>query len=386
MQEPFYIVRHVFEEKTVLTFLDDAYSLTNSHKTRDLYKQILRSFNGFCLVTYNKNMLELIQDIKDKPLEQILDVFLEYKRYMDSHPNRYGNTISNNTKRVRLSVLKNFFRYCGIKIHHEDIHEHVKIGRRMRVQKFALDQQTVSNIISKIDRFEFKALSVLLASTGMRVMEAITLQASDFDFSKYPASITIRAKETKTNESRVVYLTNECAGMFEQLIKNKPETRRFLFGRPSNPASIYGLYGYTIRRTLRKIGLYKVLDNGNNQITIHSFRSFFRTYAGHIISRDFAESFIGHRFYLSEYENMPEEEKKKLFLRLEPYITFSLVKLQTKLTNPDIISLQNQVEELQNKIKVLAGKFLIEERTTSYMTDDSAKISRDEPSIYTNTI
>jgi len=363
LENPFYCVNQVFEDKHVVTFLNDSYNLSSSHKTRDLYKQILHSFDDFCKIQYDKNMLVLIHSLEGKPISEALEVFLEYKRYLDNHLNRYGNPTTNSTKRVRLSVLKGFFRSCGIKIHHEDIREYVKIGRKMRVQKFALDQEIISKIIEKIDKFEFKTLTVLLASTGMRVMEAITLQPSDFDFGSNPVAITISAKQTKTNESRTVYLTSECNAMIEQLIRTKPQNQRFLFGKPSNPASIYVLYGYSMRKALRKLNLHKILDNGFNQITIHSFRSFFRTYAGHLISRDFAESFIGHRFYLSEYENMPVEEKKKLFLKLEPDITFSNIQVRPTQTNQDIVLLQKQVEGLEAKIRILGQKFLLDPKS-----------------------
>ena len=357
-------IRDVFKNNQVDTFLNDVYNLSNSHKSKQLYRQILCSFNRFCLFTYDKDLVKMTEDLKEKPLEDTLDTLLQYKRYLDSHITRSGKGISNSTKRVQLSVLKNFFRACGIKIHYEDIRDHIKIGRKMRVQKFALDQKTVSKIITKVSKFQYKALTILLASTGMRVMETITLQPSDFDFSSNPVCIRLRPKETKTNEGRTVYLTSECAGMMEQIINNKPEFQKYLFGKSPHPDVIYRAYGRIIRNALRQLDLYKILDNGKNQITVHSFRSFFRTYAGHLISRDFAESFIGHRFYLSEYENMPEEEKKKLFVKLEPHVTFSHVQVRTKSSNPDIISLQQQVEDLQNKIKILAQKFLVGENTS----------------------
>jgi len=106
------------------------------------------------------------------------------------------------------------------------------------------------------------------------------------------------------------------------------------------------------------LGLYKILDNGINQITIHSFRQFFRTYAGHHINRDYADSFIGHRFYLSEYENMPEEERKKIFLQLEPHMTLTGSKVQKHPKDPEVLMLQDQLAQLQEKIRILGIKYL----------------------------
>lgn len=352
-------MKEIFKNKRIVQFLDDSYNLSGSQRTREVYRHILYSFNKFCFSTYDQNLLETIDDIKKKPLEDALNVFLDYKRYLDSYTTQRRLPVSNGTKRVHMSVLKNFFRSCGIKVHHEDIQDHVKIGRKMRVRKFALDVETVSKIVENLDQFSFKTLTVLLASTGMRVMEAITLQPSDFDFESYPVSVNIRARETKTNEGRSVYLTKECASMMEQLIRNKPVAQSYLFDRCAEPINIYRKYANAIRKSLHKLGLYKILDNGVNQITVHSFRSFFRTYAGHIVDRDFAESFIGHRFYLSEYQNMPEAEKKKLFLKLESHITFNHVQIKTALSHPEISALQEQISDLQNKIRMLGQKFLV---------------------------
>lgn len=46
--------------KEIDNFLGDAYSLSNSPKTRQLYKQALYSFDRFCLATYGRNLHELV--------------------------------------------------------------------------------------------------------------------------------------------------------------------------------------------------------------------------------------------------------------------------------------------------------------------------------------
>ena len=159
----------------------------------------------------------------------------------------------------------------------------------------------------------------------------------------------------------MVYLTRECSDMIQQLINNKPETQANLFGKSSRQRQIYETYQKAFRAVMHKLGLYKILDNGFNQITIHSFRQFFRTYAGYIIGRDFAESFIGHRFYLSEYENMPEEQRRKIFLQLEPHMTFIKPKVQTSSIRPEeeMIELKRQVKDLEDKIRIVGEKFLV---------------------------
>ena len=149
----------------------------------------------------------------------------------------------------------------------------------------------------------------------------------------------------------------------EQLINKKSDKQRYLFGRSVNPWQIYETYSQALRSALRRMNLYKILSNGFGQVTVHSFRQFFRTYAGHLIGRDFAESFIGHSFYLSEYENMPEEERRKIFLRLEPHMTFLEPKIQKPQKNPEVVALERQLNDIQGKVKILAHKFLVQPTT-----------------------
>jgi len=352
-------MKKTFEDKSIVSFLDDAYAISYSNKTREQYKYTLYSFNRFCIKKYGTDMLEVVSNQKGKPLEEILEVFKEYKRYLDTKINRSGIPTFNGSKRIHISLIKKYFRSCGIKIHQEDLDDCITIGRKMKVKKYPLSHEIVSKIIEEMSRFEFKALTILLASTGMRKGEAVALESSDFDFTSYPVFIHVRAPDTKTKEDRIVYLTKECAEMMEQLINKKPEKQPYLFGKSPRTEQILETYGKTLRRVLKRFDLYKILSNGQGQITVHSFRQFFRTYAGHLISRDFADTFVGHSFYLSEYENMPEEERKKIFLKLEPHMTFLLPKIQKSSKNPEVMELERQLTEIQNKVRILGDRLLV---------------------------
>jgi integrase len=277
---------------------------------------------------------------------------------LDTKINRSGILTSNGSKRIHISIIKKYFRSRGIKIHQEDLDDCMTIGRKMKVKKYPLDHAIVSQIIEEMPSFEFKALTILLASTGMRKGEAVTLQPSDFDFMSYPVFIHVRAPDTKGRADRIVYLTKECEEMMVQLINKKPEKQLYLFGKSRRSEQILETFGKALRRILKKIDLYKTLSNGQNQITVHSFRQFFRTYAGYRSTRDFADTFVGHSFYLSEYENMPEEERKKIFLKLEPHMTFLQPKIQKSSKNPEVMELERQLTEIQNKVRILGDRLL----------------------------
>ena len=349
-------MKGTFEDKSIVSFLDDAYGISNSIGTKEQYKHTLISFNRFCLAKYDKDLVTLASNLKGRPLEEVLEVFKEFKRHLDVKINQFGNPTSNGTKRLQIGIVKKYLRSCGIKIHQEDIADCITIGRKMKVKKYPLTPEIVCKIIDELPRFEHKALTILLASTGMRKGEAVSLHPSDFDFTSNPVSIHISAPSTKIRQDRIVYLTKECSGMIEQLINKKPDKQRYLFGRSKNPWQIYETYSQSLRSSLRRINLYKILSNGFGQVTVHSFRQFFRTYAGHLIGRDFAESFIGHSFYLSEYENMPEEERKKIFLQLEPHMTFLQPKIQKPTKTPEVIELEGKLSEMEKKLPLLMNE------------------------------
>ena len=357
---PLKSMKETFEDKSVVSFLDDAYGISNSVGTKQQYRHTLIAFNRFCLTKYGKDLVTLVSGLKGRPMEEVLEIFKDFKRHLDVKINLFGNPVSNGTKRLQIGIIKKYFRSCGIKIHQDDITDCITIGRKMKVKKYPLTPEIITQIIDEIPRFDHKALTILLASTGMRKGEAVALQPSDFDFTSHPVSIHISAPSTKIRQDRFVYLTKECSEMIEQLINKKSVKQRYLFGRSANPLQIYETYSNAVRSALKNMNLYKILSNGFGQVTVHSFRQFFRTYAGHLIGRDFAESFIGHSFYLSEYENMPEEERKRIFLKLEPHMTFLEPKIQKPSKNPEVTALERQLNDIQGKVKILANRFLAE--------------------------
>jgi integrase len=56
---------------------------------------------------------------------------------------------------------------------------------------------------------------MLLAATGMRATEALSIRIKDLDLKSSPAKLFVRGEYTKTRTDRIVYLTEE---MVQQLL------------------------------------------------------------------------------------------------------------------------------------------------------------------------
>lgn len=128
MENPFYIVKEIFEDRYVVAFLNDAYNLSCSQKTRYLYKQILHSFNDFCLIEYDKNMLQIVHNLREKPLQDVLEVFLEYKRYLDN--------IQDHNRREEFSLIEmNLKEGKNIVIDDTNLTRRIRHNHIMRIKK-----------------------------------------------------------------------------------------------------------------------------------------------------------------------------------------------------------------------------------------------------------
>ncbi len=161
----------------------------------------------------------------------------------------------------------------------------------------------------------------MLASTGARPQEIFSLKHEDIDLTKNPVQIKFRAGTTKVRHSRMCFLTKECELLLRAWLASCPY-EEYVFAK-DKPRSGYKLYLDSFNYHVDRLGISHKLPNGQRDITIYSFRQYFRTLAGHVIDRDFAEDYVGHTFYLSQYHNLPLEEKQKMFRRLEPQITFN---------------------------------------------------------------
>lgn len=73
-----------------------------------------------------------------------------------------------------------------------------------------------------------KALFLLLASSGMRIGEALKLQLGDIEIDRNPAKINIRGEYTKTGNSRVAFASKETVLTIQEWLKVRENYLRSL--------------------------------------------------------------------------------------------------------------------------------------------------------------
>jgi integrase len=273
----------------------------------------------------------------------------------------------------------------------------VKLPKVIRKSKEALDKQDIIHILNSCSDIRLKTYVMLLAATGMRATEALSIRIKDIDFKASPVKLFVRGENTKTKVDRTVFLTEELSKQLVDWLEYKYRTRRVchldnshktiteyvtpkkdqndlvLAVHKANPHNLYVHINGAFDKTLDRIGMGTreedpsvivnvqnlnniANDNDNNRnrfnhrkITLHSFRRFVKSTISDLGYSDFSEWFIGHDG--STYYRKKESEKAEIFQKVEPYLTFlDFAKLEAKGADVET-KLQDKDKQIEALIK-----------------------------------
>jgi integrase len=309
--------------------------------------------------------------------------------------------LSPHTLKQGLIIAKNLLEYNDVDISPRKFKLKVKLPKVVRKSKEALDKQDIINIINSCSDIRLKTYVMLLAATGMRAVEALSIRIKDIDFKASPVKLFIRGEYTKTKVDRTVFLTQELSKQLVDWLEYKYRTRRVchydnsahktiteyktpkkdqndlvLAVHRATPGSLYLELSGAFGKTLDRIGMgtreeepsvmiVNIQDHNNNKangddnhnrnrfnhrkITLHSFRRFVKSTISDLGHSDFSEWFIGHDD--STYYRKKESEKAEIFQKVEPYLTFlDFAKLEAKGADVET-KLQDKDKQIEALIK-----------------------------------
>lgn len=319
-----------------------------SKKTAKANIQRIYSFNQFSEDTYKLSLDKLVSKLLAKELD-VYDVLSSFAAYLSTKCK-----ISPITLNRRVTTAKHFLTFNDIDIVEMKFKIKVRLPRAVRKEKEPLSKEDVRDILLAASNINVKTYLMLLAATGMRATEALSIRYKDLDFKSNPPRVTIRGEFTKTKVQRYVYFTQECTKQLMDYLAYKHRTRRLSFNekkhgkvlrvqkyvtpepRPDDlifgiyhqkkdvvPSveSLYIQYLLKVNHVLDRIGKGEREDGSKlRKITRHSFRRFVKSTISDLGYADFSEWFIGH--VGSTYYRKKDNEKAELFKKIEPYLTF----------------------------------------------------------------
>jgi integrase len=320
----------------------------------------------------------LVNKIKEKIADpySILGAYSAYLRNCN---------LSTITIKQRVVTVKNFLEYCDIEISPRRFKIKVRLPKAVRRNKEAISKEDVIDILNQCSDLRLKTYVMLLASTGMRAVEALHIKVKDIDFESNPARLFVRGENTKTKTDRTVFLTEETANQLDSWLKYKHRVRRVCYqnkykeNRNENKktmteyrtpsikntdlvfavyqnkqtpetSSLYAELAASFAKTLDRMGKGEREDNNEKrrQITFHSFRRFVKTTISDLGYADYSEYFIGHSG--STYWRKKESEKAEIFRKIEPYLSFLNIH-QLERQGADILSKVNELEEVNQSLR-----------------------------------
>jgi hypothetical protein len=295
--------------------------------------------------------------------------------------------------------------------------------RTYREDEQALDASDIRKILLSCNNRRLKPYILVLASGGMRAVEALAVRLRDLDFSVTPSKIHIRKEYSKTKTPRDVYISDEATYYLKQwldwkykerkikgkLTKRKLDSEHLVFTiyDTNNPNSLYVKMLKEFETLLAIAGMDERKEGGvqkRRKITLHSFRRFAKTVISDQTNQDYSEWFLGHN--KSPYYTKKEYDRREIYItKCMKYLTFldyttleaTGKNIEAKLTEKDrqmqamkekyehemygmreeITAVQQSQKELLDMLKE-PGKFLgiLKAKEKAELDDDSSLLGK----------
>jgi integrase len=269
------------------------------------------------------------------------------------------------------------------------------LPRVIRQNKQALSKEDIIDILNACSDIRLKTYVILLAATGMRATEALSIRIKDLDLKSTPARVLVRGEYTKTKSDRMVFLTEEITQQLNSWLTYKYRTRRVCYKNEQTgktitevrtpekkesdlvftvyqntkmpvPNSLYIDFRDSFGKTLDRMNKGEREEGSNGrcrQITLHSFRRFVKSTVSDLGYGDYSEWFIGHSGLT--YYGKTDKEKAEIFKKIEPYLTFLNIH-QLERQGADI---QTKVEELEELNQALRNRDKIKDDAIAQLSD-----------------
>ena len=354
-------------EQKMKGYLDSVYLISHSYSTVSSYKLAIFNknkcgFRDFLQQKYNINELEFVIQTKQEKFD-VYAILRDFVVFLDK------NNYKPKSITTRLTAIKGYLRFLGVKIYTEDCKHIIKIPKNIQESEVALTKEIILRVLRNAPP-RLQTVILVLSSSGMRIGELVQLKLSDIDFTTTPTTIRLRAQITKTRSARETFISAEATNSLKDYLTrtlkwsegkdNSHLGDLIIFGRGyssdrkikdilTQPVHLNaeGVLMKQLRNSIAKVpDLNKSNPNGIRVIHFHALRKFFRTTVGNASGRDFAEALIGHQFYMNTYYQLNDEKKREMYLEVEPCLTIS-----------DFKTVEKNIKRLSEKNTQLEEKF-----------------------------
>lgn len=206
------------QQKTLLLQYIKSVSVMNKQTANEYYDRLVK-FERFLKSQYgdNINLDKLVEGLKEGKFD-IYEILGNYCIYLQE-----SNTIHTTTLKQRVVTARNFLEFNDIDISPRKFKIKVRLPKDIKRNREAIHKNDIINILNSCSDIKLKTYVMLLASTGLRATEALSIRVKDLDLesSSQQAKVTIRGEYTKTKVDRYAFLTREMAEQFKKWLDYK---------------------------------------------------------------------------------------------------------------------------------------------------------------------
>jgi len=326
--------------------------LYSKNSTKQVYKAGLKHFFN---AVYGKS--ENLDELSEKYLSDERNYFEDLLKFVSYLRNRPPITARAYVSGVKEWLAMNEISFTEKQL--KMIRSKLPKGNARTVED-EIDIAKLRKILQHLD-VKGRALVLVLASSGMRIGEALKITLDDLNIDKEPPEISIRGEYTKTGEQRFVFISREAKQVLkewlkvrENYIKSSINRNRGLIDKAKAKPKIVDnrVFPFSLQvaneiftRALKKSGLLRIdKSTGRKKLHIHMLRKFFRTQLAQKIPLDIVEALMGHSGYLTEaYRRYTKKQIEEFYKQGEDLL---------------IINMPDDIREIRSELKEKLDKHM----------------------------
>ncbi len=245
------------------------------------------------------------------------------------------------TAKSYVAATEQFLGYNNIELSHRQLKTiSLKLpkGGTRTIEK-DMDRDTIRKIISHMD-IKGRALILILASSGMRIGEALSVTLNDLDINASSPVITIRGKNSKNGFNRYTFISAEAKEALiewlkvrEQYIRSAQNKNKGLI--ENGTAKVKSLDDNRVfpfssevanqfwENALKKAELLSFDEVTNRtQLRMHQLRKFFRSQLALKCPVEIVEALMGHEGYLTDVYRRYTKAQISEFYKNNEYLLY----------------------------------------------------------------
>ncbi len=307
--------------------------------------------------------------------EKLVDKYLKEKRDYPDDLTKFAVSLHSRaplSARQTFNCVTGFFSYYDKELSVKDekfIRRRLPKGHVQSIEK-DMDTETIRTILQHVD-VKGKALILVLASSGLRINEALTLPLDDVDLNAKPAVITIRGENTKNGDNRITFMSEEAKQAVNEWLKVRADYIRAAANK-NNGLVKSGrgnlktgeddgrLFPFTDQNAsvlwntaLTNAGLLSRDKSTNRrQLHFHQLRKFFISQLALIVSKEVPEMLAGHSGYLTDaYRRYTKKQLAEEYLKGQHVLTIQAPKELQEMESELKSKMQTHSEIIENLVK-----------------------------------